>query len=53
MPQRGLSVRRELVAVNVDGEARLSRVVSNADDSVAVLEEVFENGEVGLGVAEG
>ena len=38
----------DLAAVDVDGEARGGWVVGDTDDAVTVLEEVFEDGEVGL-----
>lgn len=44
----GFAGRDDLAAVYVDGEARLGGVVGNADNAIAILEEVFEDGELGL-----
>jgi hypothetical protein len=47
--QSGFAVREDLGAGDVDGEGGGGRVVGDVDDAGAVLEEVFEDGEVGLG----
>lgn len=41
-------MRKDLGPVNVDSYGLLCEVMRNGDDAVAVLEEVFENGEVRL-----
>ncbi len=46
--QSGFAMREDLGAVNVDGEGGFGRVVGDVDDAGAILEEVFEDGEVGL-----
>lgn len=47
--QSRFAVREDLGAVDVDGEGEGGRVVRDANDAGAVLEKVFEDGEVGLG----
>jgi hypothetical protein len=46
--QSGFTVRLDLGAIDADSEARSRRVVVDADDAVAVMEEMFEDGEVSL-----
>ena len=46
--QGGFSVRVNLGTIDTDGEARSRGVVVDTDDAAAVLEEMFEDGEVSL-----
>lgn len=47
--QGGFTVREDLGAVDLDAKGGGGRVVEDLDDAGTVLEEVFEDGEVGLG----